>query len=167
MKKIVSIIGILLICSTISAQIGKFQALYILNFAKEIGWPDTKSDKQFIITVIGDNQVASELTKLAKTKSIGSRPVVVKEAPSVNGLVKSDMIVLGESKAAMIDQLVQLQSGNQSVIISCKQGHCSNGACISFAQEGSRLGFEISAQNFKKKSLNVHNKLLQLGTQVD
>jgi len=167
MKKIISVFALALICGTISAQMGKFQALYIFNFAKEIGWPKTDEQNEFVITVIGDNGVASELNKLAKTKKVGSRNVVIKEASSINGISKSDIIVLGESRASQIGQLVQLQHNNKSVIVSCKQGQCSSGACIAFEQSGSRLGFEISEQNFKKKNLSVHNKLLQLGKQVD
>ena len=88
MKKIISVFALALICGTISAQMGKFQALYIFNFAKEIGWPKTDEQNDFVITVIGDNGVASELNKLAKTKKVGSRNVVIKEASSINGISK-------------------------------------------------------------------------------
>ena len=56
-----------LICSMAGAQMAQFQALYIYNFAKNISWPAEDASKDLVITVIGDNELGSELTKLAKT----------------------------------------------------------------------------------------------------
>ncbi|MCF0191665.1 MAG: YfiR family protein [Marinilabiliaceae bacterium] len=145
----------------------KFQALYIYNFAKNIGWASEDNSKDFVITVVGDNELVSELNSLAKTKKIGNRTVIVKEAATVNGLPKSDIIYLGESKSAQIASLMTNQKGNKTLIVTGRQGQCADGAGISFFSQGSKLNFEISEKNIKTGGLNVSAKLLQLGTQVD
>jgi hypothetical protein len=166
MKKVL-LTGILIaVCSLASAQIAKFQALYIYNFAKNIGWPAEDTSRDLVITVVGDNDLSSELSDLAKTKGVGTRKVVVKSAATAAGLPKSDIIYLGESKGGLIGQLVSAQSGNKTLIVSGRKGHCANGAGISFVSTGGKLGFEISEKNISKTGLKVSQKLLSLGSEV-
>lgn len=149
------------------AQLAQFQALYIYNFAKNIGWPADDANKDLIITVIGDNDLSAELRKLSSTKTIGSRKVVVKESATANGIVKSDIVYLGESKAGQINTLLSAQEGNKNLIVCGKNGQCAQGAGIAFLSEGGKLKFEISNKNIAKRGLQVSQKLMQLGTAVD
>lgn len=157
----------LLLCGVCKAQMAQFQALYIYNFAKNIGWPSEDGSKDLVITVVGDNDLAAELNKLAATKSIGSRKVVVKESATTNGIQKSDIVFLGESKSSQIASLITAQEGNKNLIVSGKNGQCGQGAGIAFLSEGGKLKFEISNKNISKRGLQVSQKLLQLGTEVD
>ncbi|MCQ2228581.1 MAG: YfiR family protein [Bacteroidales bacterium] len=167
MKKL--FLTFLLVCSCVlaKAQMAQFQALYIYNFAKNIGWPADDASKDLVITIIGDNDLAAELNKLAASKAIGSRKVVIKESATTNGLQKSDIICLGESKAGQIASLLSAQEGNKNLIVCGKKGLCSQGAGIAFVSEGGKLKFEISNKNISKRGLQVSQKLLQLGTEVD
>lgn len=157
----------LLLCGVCKAQMAQFQALYIYNFAKNIGWPSEDGSKDLVITVVGDNDLAAELNKLAATKTIGSRKVVVKESATTNGIQKSDIVFLGESKSSQIASLITAQEGNKNLIVSGKNGQCGQGAGIAFLSEGGKLKFEISNKNISKRGLQVSQKLLQLGTEVD
>lgn len=166
MKKVLLTCMLMVVCSLASAQMAKFQALYIYNFAKNIGWPTEDASKELVITVVGDNELSSELATLAKTKGVGMRKVAVKNAATATGLPKSDIIYLGEAKGGLISQLVTAQSGNKTLIVSGRKGHCSNGAGIAFTSAGGKLGFEISERNISKTGLKVSQKLLSLGTEV-
>ncbi|MCQ2227629.1 MAG: YfiR family protein [Bacteroidales bacterium] len=167
MKRIILIALFATMCTLCKAQMAQFQALYIYNFAKNIGWPSEDSNKDLVITVIGDNDLASELNKLAASKSIGIRKVVIKESATTNGLQKSDIVYLGESKSGQISSLISAQEGNKNLIVCGKKGLCSQGAGISFLSEGGKLMFEISNKNISKRGLQVSQKLLSLGTEVD
>ncbi len=168
MRKTLLLFSLVLLFSGISkAQIAQLQALYIYNFAKNIGWPVEDSNKDFVITVIGDNQLATELNKLAATKSVGSRKVVVKELTTANGLQKSDIVYLGESKSSQMTNLITAHNDNKYLIVSGKKGHCAQGAGISFLSEGGKLKYEISNRNISKRGLQVSQKMLSLGIAVD
>ncbi|MCF0190938.1 MAG: YfiR family protein [Marinilabiliaceae bacterium] len=149
------------------AQMSKFQALYVYNFAKNIGWPPEDANRDLNICVIGDNDLVAELTTLAKTKKVGARSVVINSAASVNGIPKSDIIIVGESKTSQISQLITNQTGNKTLIVSGKKGMCSMGAGISFVSDNGKLNFEISNKNIKNFGLSVSQKLLSLGTELD
>ncbi|MCQ2227456.1 MAG: YfiR family protein [Bacteroidales bacterium] len=163
------LLSILLVaCSFVAkAQMAQFQALYIYNFAKNIGWPSEDANKELVITVIGDNDLAAELNKLAATKAVGTRKVVVKESATTNGLQKSDIVFIGEAKSGQIGSLMSAQEGNKNLIVSGKKGLCAQGAGISFLSEGGKLKFEISNKNISKRGLQVSQKLISLGTEVD
>lgn len=167
MKRAIVSILLVVLGTACYAQMAKFQALYVYNFAKNIGWAAEDNTRDLVITVVGDNDLIGELSNLAKTKKIGVRSVVVKEAATVNALPQSDIICLGEAKSGQIGTLVANQKDNKTLIVSGKKGQCANGASISFYTEGSKLAFEISEKNIKARGLSVLKKLLDLGTQVD
>lgn len=166
MKKIL-LIGLMLLAAVAAeAQIAKFQALYLLQFAKNTSWPQEDNGKPFVITVVGDNALASELKKIASNKSVGNRKVSVVDAVSASGLTKSDIIYLGESKSSQMSSLVSAQSGNKVLIVGAEKGLCANGAGITFVPEGGKLLFEINESNISRNGLKVAPKMVQLGRQV-
>ncbi len=148
------------------AQMAKFQALYLLQFARNTSWPTEDNSKPFVITVVGDNALASELKSIANMKTIGARKITVTEAAKATGLVKSDIIFLGESKSSQMNALVLAQADNKVLIVSGAKGMCAQGAGISFVPEGGKLNFEINEGNISKHGLKVGQKIISLGKQV-
>ena len=166
MKKLLLSIVLAMFCSLAGAQMAKFQALYLFNFAKNTSWPTEDAGKPFVITVIGDNAVSSELKGIVSNKQVGDRKIQVVEAATASGIAKSDIIYLGESKSGQISSLVQAQAGNKCLIVSGTKGQCSQGAGIAFVPEGGKLNFEIHEGNIQKSGLKVTPKLVQLGKAV-
>ena len=149
-----------------NAQMAKFQAMYLINFAKNTSWPAEDAAKPFVITVVGDNSVATELKTIYNNKTIGSRKINVNESATASGLPKSDIIYLGEAKSNQIGSLVSAQAGNKVLIVSGTKGQCAQGAGIAFVPEGGKINFEISEGNIGKNGLKVSPKLVQLGKAV-
>ena len=168
MKKIILLFALAIagMFTTASAQMAKFQALYLLQFAKNTSWPAEDSNKPFVMTVIGDNALSAELKTIVVNKTIGNRKITINESPTATGLPKSDIIYLGESKSGQIGSLVSAQSGNKVLIVSGTKGQCSQGAGIAFAADGGKLNFEIHEANIGKNGLKVTPKLVSLGKQV-
>ncbi len=152
---------------TVSAQMAQFKALYIYNFAKNVGWPEGDNSKDFVITVIGDNEMAVELENLTKTRKIGARSVVVKKAPMVSDASASQIIFLGSSKSSQITALATSFGTSKTLLVSDKQGHCSSGAAICFMPVDGKLQYEISARNIKKAGLSIAAKIISLGIDAD
>lgn len=166
MKKLFLLAILFLAAMTSQAQMAKFQALYILQFAKNTSWPQEDDGKPFIITVVSDNALSSELKNVASNKMIGNRKVSVVEAHSATGLPKSDIIYLGDAKSNQMGSLVSAQAGNKVLIVGGSKGLCSNGAGITFVADGGKLNFEINEANIGRNGLKVAPRLYQLGTQV-
>lgn len=166
MRKLLFLILTLTLCQAVSAQMAKFQALYILNFARNTSWPAEDASKPLVITVVGDNALYSEMRNVVANKQVGGRSISVGESATAGGLPKSDIIFLGESMSRQVGSLVAAQRGNKVMIVSGSKGHCAQGAGISFVADGGKLGFEIHEGNIERNGLKVTAKLLQLGKQV-
>lgn len=166
MKKILLFVGLLITTFTANAQIATFQAIYIYNFANNTGWPTADKDKDFVITVIGDTELAHALTKLSETKKVANRNVIIHEVPSFKEVKDSQIVYLGRSKATQIQNLRESQRDKQTLIISGKNGHCLYGACISFVSNDGKLNFEISPNNIARHNLTVAKKIITLGTEI-
>ncbi len=165
-RLILSLFLVALTAMPMSAQISKYKALYLFQFAKLTGWPAEDHGKALTVTVIGDQALAKDLKSIAGSKTIGDRAVEVVEASSVTGLSRSDIIYLGESKSSHISQLLQAQKGNKVLIVSGTQGQCSSGAGISFRPNGGKLEFDISETNIGNYGLKVSPNLVKLGHSV-
>ena len=79
MKKLFLLLLAFTLCHLASAQMAKFQALYILNFARNTSWPQEDNGKTFVITVVGDNTLASEMRNVVKNKLVGDRKIEVND----------------------------------------------------------------------------------------
>lgn len=166
-RKLLLLSLLALLCATVNAQMSQFEALYIYNIAKDIGWPESDANKDLTIVVIGDNSLYSDLAKLAQTRKVGSRTMVVSEAASINGLPAADIVFLGEAKSGLITNLVTLQQGKTTLIISGKAGQCTHGAGIAFVPENGKLQFQISDNNIRKNGLSASKRLITMGIAVD
>ena len=105
MKTLKSVLALVVFCMIsicANAQMAQFKALYLYNFAKNIGWPEADNGSDLVITVIGDNELSSELEKLAKSRMVGSRKVIVKQAATIGNLDNSQIVYLSDSKSSQI-----------------------------------------------------------------
>lgn len=166
MKRLFTLIAVVCACLTVDAQVSKFEALYIFQFAKNTNWAAEDMGKDFVITIVGDKDVATELKAVVANKTVGNRKVVINEASNASNVSSSDIIYLGSSKKAQINTLVASQNSNKVLIVSGTEGHCANGAGIAFVLEGGKINFEISESNIAKNGLKVTPKLVQRGKQV-
>lgn len=171
MKKLIkpfglAIFAIMLATFCANAQVNnKFKALYLYNFAKNIGWAD--GNQKIIITVIGDDDFAMELAKVTSTKRVGTHAIDVKRANNVDALPKSQIIYLGESASSMIKPLIDSQKGNKVLIVAGKDGLCQLGAGIAFKPDNGKISYEISEKNISKFGLVCSQKIILLGKSVD
>lgn len=160
---------VLIIPSVKSAgQAAQFKAMYLYKFAKGVSWPNSAaSNSDFVITIVGDNEMASALKKSVASRKIGSRSIVVLEASTIAQIQKSDVVFLGESKSDQIQKLVESQKGNNVLIVSGKGGFCEHGAGISFVNKNGALAYEVSSKNLQSYGLTCSQELLRSGTNVD
>lgn len=149
-----------------SAQIEKFEALFMYNFAQNTNW-DNIGDQELIITVVSNKEVASILGSMAQTKKVGSRQVVVKEVEDVNQATASQIIYVGSSKVKQLPTLSSVVKTDDILVISGKSGQCKSGADISFKVEEGKLRYEINIKTIETKHLSITSKLINLGIKVN
>ncbi|MCU4175860.1 YfiR family protein [Carboxylicivirga sp. N1Y90] len=164
------LLGLLFLFGTVhksSAQMPKFKALFLYNFTQNVDWPTSAtSGSEFIVTVVGDKEMAKELKNLAKVKKVGTKTLVIKEANALKDIETSHVVFLGSSKSNLMSQLKSQQANVPVLLISSKEGLCEQGAGISFMIASGKLRYQICEANINDQGLQVNSKLLSLGTVV-
>jgi len=145
----------------------KFKTLFLFNFAKNISWPDNSTEKYFLVTIIGDNELASELKELAKVRKVEAQQLIVKEASTVEAQMgNSQIIYLAPSKSSLMPMLTSYQKGNPTLLVGATDDLCAQGAGISFVIAGGKLIFQIYPGNIEGQGLTLAQKLVYLGIEV-
>ncbi|MDG5798996.1 YfiR family protein [Marinilabiliaceae bacterium ANBcel2] len=164
MQKIYLLLGILLLLGLpANAQMAKFKALFLFNFGQNIGWPEKNNSNDFIITIIGDSDIADALGELATSRTIGGNNLVVREANSINEVENSHIVFLSDRQSDSLSQLVSLKRDKPVLIVGDRQGLCRKGAGITFLMMDGNLTFEICAETIEEYGLVCSRRLLTLG----
>jgi hypothetical protein len=145
----------------IKAQDGKFQAVFIFNFYKQMEWPSDYKGTDFIIGVLGDSDVTAMLEKLTVSKS-GKTNFVIKEFSSVSSITKCNMIYIPEDESDQFDAVQKKLSGTSTLLITEKAGLGGKGAGINFVEINDRLKFELNETAISKANIQVSDMLKSL-----
>ncbi len=137
------------------------KAGFLLNFAKFVEWPASQSGP-IAFCVIGDGPMAASLEAGVAGKSIGSRPLVVRNRPETPELVSCSVIYIGRSDKKEAVQAAQLVAGKQILTVSEFPELGSQGVVINFYLDEERVRFEINLGAVRQAGLKLSSRLLAL-----
>lgn len=149
--------------STVSAQNEKFKALFIYNFTNYIEWPSS-DQKSFVIAVLGDSPIISELTAISKIKKVGNLTIDVVQINSTSEIGNANIVFVPSSKKKALLEVSQTSAG-KSVLIITDEANGNFG--INFVELGPKQSFQISRTNIESHHLKVNSTLIALGTAVN
>jgi len=170
MKKIFTIILLFVlvgISSNTSAQNEKFKALFMYNFTKYIEWPSTMQTGDFLIGILGNSPMRSELEVIASKKKIGDQTIKVLTFNSINDVSNCHILFIPNEKSASLEEIALRLDGKGVLIITDKPGLARRGAAINYIIIDGKQNFEISKNAFNNQHLKVNAALYTLGTAVD
>ena len=156
---------ILLFCGLSQAQNYKQHPLFIYSFTRYVQWPETYTQGDFEILVLGDTPLFDELKVLA-TKKVGERAIKVVRINGVAEIRKCNMLFVPADKSDKIGEILQ-KIDTQSVLLMTEQpGLGAQGSCINFITKDGRLAFELNQAAFTKRNLKASNELTRLATMI-
>lgn len=164
MKRILTVYFVLFIIFTakiLNAQEGKFQAVFIFNFYKQMEWPSDYKGTDFVIGVLGESSVTAMLEKLTVSKS-GNTNFVIKEFSSVGSISKCNIIYIPEDQSDEFEDIKEKLEGTSTLIITEKAGLGGKGACINFVEINDRLKFELNEDAISKANIQISDMLKSL-----
>jgi hypothetical protein len=164
MKKIrlILCIAALVLFSISYGQNEKFKALFIYNFTNYIDWPGGQGGS-FVITVVGESPIISELETISKIKKVSGASIEVKKVNSVAEIGKANIVFIPSSKKKMLSDVGVVLAGKPVLIIS---DGASSDFGINFIEVNQKQLFQISKNNIEAHKLNVSASLLSLGIVV-
>lgn len=168
MKKL-SLFCLVVLCFSLGSAFGqdpKFSALYVINIGKIVGWPESETQGDFTITVLGDDPIFDQLKSLGEATKIGDRSIAVKKANSLDKIDKCHILFISPDKSNLLASAQGKLGASNCLIITNKDGFAKEGACINLITIGGKLTFEINVESLKKNGLTAKPALFKLGKTI-
>ncbi len=166
MKKKWIVLLMILTSISLNGQQSMFKALFMFNFAKYIEWPNHESQNEFIIGVYGNDDIVTELKKLAAARKINNKSIVVKSVKSPAEVPNAHLFYIPTSHSSQIENVTAYYTGKPTLIISDKEDLCLKGSAINYVTVGGKMKYEVCKDNISSHQLNVDPKLISLGIEI-
>ncbi len=159
----------LLVCFPMAsyAQESMFKALFMFNFGKYIEWPVQTSNNNFVIGIYGKDEITSELQKLASARKINNKTIVVKTVYSPSDAADANIFFVPETEHGNLDSVIAFFDQKPTLIISEKNGSCKHGSAINYVTQNGKMKYEVCKRNITTHHLNIDQKLIALGIEIN
>jgi len=143
----------------------KFQAIFIYGISRKVEW--SSNNDKFRIAVVGNNKaLVDELKKLAATKQINDKAVVIEVLKSVTGSLNQDIVFMVGSNKNQLQSCLSSASKN-TLVMTEFAGAIDKGSYLNFITKGNKIAFELNKTAIGGTSLRVKDELVKLASIVN
>lgn len=158
------LLAILLVSATmsVSAQerpVHEIHAAMLYNFIKYVQWPNEGEAGDFVVGVIGDENVFNTLKLWYDGKAKGSKKYVIKKLASPDEANGCQVVYVGKSKNRDFDVIKTSVTGKSVLTITDGNGMGHKGSCINFKVIEGKLKFELNQAMVTGSNLKVSTQL--------
>jgi hypothetical protein len=159
-----SIIGCLFIlfAGTVSAQerpTHEIHAAMVYNFIKYVQWPNEGDAGDFVVGVIGDDNVFNTLKQWYDGKPKGSKKYVIKKLAGAAEASDCQVVYVGKSKNKEFENIKTSTTGKSVLTVTDGNGMGQKGSCINFKVIDGKLKFELNQGVVTGSNLKVSSQL--------
>jgi hypothetical protein len=141
----------------------KVHSMFMYHFTKHVDWPEAKKSGDFVIGVLGNSPIISELEAIAVTKKAGNQLIVIKKLDSEADVTSCHIVFLPANKSGNLEGIITSIGTKPVLIVAEKAGLGKKGACLNFIIHEDKLKFEINKQSIEAKNMKISGDLLKLG----
>lgn len=162
--RILALAGIvaLSVSSAASGQerpIHEVYSMMLFNFTKYVQWPDHDASGEFVIGVIGNNEMYSTLTNWYAGKARGTKKYVIRKFSSAAEVTECHVLFIDKAKSTEFDAVSNKVKGKGTLIITDKNGLGEKGSGINFRKVDNKLRFELNQKAIDMANLKVSGAL--------
>lgn len=164
MKRLIGIIGLFIILTSMNSQTGipRAQAMFIYNFSRLIQWPESYRSGQFVIGVYGNAITFDELKNYTENKAVGSQKITVKKFMTPAEIGQCHILFIPFGKTKQLPEITAALGNKSTLIIGEKNGAIDKGATINFVIVGDKLKFEVKPEYATSKNIKLSSKLSEM-----
>ncbi len=139
--------------------IHEVHSMMVFNFTKYVQWPDHSQGGEFIIGVIGSNDVYNTLNGWYGGKPRGSKTYVIKKFNSAAEVTDCHVVYIDKSKSNDFDAVNGKVKGKGTLVVTDKNGLGEKGSAINFKTVDNKLKFELNQKAIEASNLKVSGAL--------
>lgn len=137
-------------------------SMMVYNFIKYVQWPDHTESGEFIIGVIGNNDVFTTLNNWYGGKPRGNKTYVIKKFNSAAEVNDCHVVFIDKTKSGEFDAVNTKVKGKGTLVITDKAGLGEKGSGINFKNVDNKLKFELNQKAIEASNLKVSGSLTSM-----
>lgn len=137
----------------------EIHAAMVFNFIKYVQWPDEGTSGDFVVGVMGEEDVFNTLKTWYDGKPKGAKKYVVKKLTSAEEAATCHVVYLGKSKSKEFENIKNSISGKPVLTVTDGSGLGQKGSCINFKIVDGKLKWELNQSTFTNSNLKVSGQL--------
>ncbi|MBL6446474.1 YfiR family protein [Fulvivirga sp. 29W222] len=142
--------------------IHEIHAMMIYNFTKYIQWPGYQPSQDFVVGVIGSDDVYKTLSQWYGGQERGNKKFVIKKFGSPAEIQKCHILYIGKSNSRQFDEIKAKLGSASTLLITDKPGLGKEGSGINFVTEGNKLSIELNQSAVDAAKLKVSSQLTSI-----
>jgi hypothetical protein len=137
----------------------EIHAAMLYNFIKYVQWPNEADGGEFVVGVIGDENVFNTLKAWYDGKPKGTKKYVIKKLTSADEASTCQVVYIGKAKNREFENIKNSVTGKSILTITDGNGLGEKGSCINFKVVDGKLKFELNQATVSSSSLKVSTQL--------
>ncbi|GIV37192.1 MAG: hypothetical protein KatS3mg032_1571 [Cyclobacteriaceae bacterium] len=140
----------------------EIHAAMLFNFIKYVQWPDEAAPGDFVVGVMGEDNVFNTLKAWYDGKPKGAKKYVVKKLTTANEAASCHVVYLGKSKSKEFENIKSSIAGKPVLTVTDGNGLGQKGSCINFRVIDGKLKWELNQATFSSSNLKVSGQLASM-----
>jgi hypothetical protein len=140
----------------------EIHAAMLYNFIKYIQWPNETEAGEFVVGVIGDENVFNTLKQWYDGKPKGTKKYMIKKLSSGAEAGDCQVVYVAKSKSKEFENVKTSIAGKSVLTITDGIGMGQKGSCINFKVIDGKLKFELNQGVVTGSNLKVSSQLTSM-----
>jgi len=137
-------------------------SMMVFNFVKYVQWPAGDNSKEFVIGVVGNNDIYNTLNTWYAGKAKGTKTYVIKKFNNAAEVTDCQVVFIDRSKSGEFEAVNNKVKGKGTLVVTDRNGLGSKGSCINFKTVDDKLRFELNQQAIEASNLKVAGALTSM-----
>ncbi|SRR5258706_2011240 len=137
----------------------EMHAMMLYNFIKYIQWPNESEPGEFIVGVMGEDDVLGTLKSWYDGKPKGVKKYVIRKLASAAEASNCSVVYLGKNKSREFENIKNATTGRPVLTITDSFNLGQKGSCINFKVIDGKLKFELNQVSVNGANLKVSGQL--------
>jgi hypothetical protein len=147
----------------------RMKSLYVYNFTKYIDWPEETKKGNFVIGVLGDDELFHNFEHLCETKKVNGQKIVIKKLLANEEANGCQIVFIAKHESSRVVALTEITAHHPVMLVSEKGGMIKKGSNINLFlddDDDNKTKFDINKKTVEIKGMKVSTFLLTLATTV-
>ncbi|NBP70866.1 MAG: YfiR family protein, partial [Cytophagia bacterium] len=139
------------------------QAVFLYQSIKYLEWP-ADDLTNFEILIVGEGEIYDELQKIAQSRKVGNRSIVIKQVKKITATPLCHIIYFTES--VQVTSVIHFIENRPILLVTNTEGLLEKGSDLNFIRRGDKLFYQINASSLHEKKIKVSSTFSSMAEKI-